>query len=503
MATFKDLPFEIIEMIYLHLGSIDDVHSLGRAFKYAYAVMQERKEYLDIMRAIIYHSPCHRFDVQLCQMLDLHRDIVQHFQGGGPPFKPTLPSPLGVENTNISPMEERILSSFSNASLPEGPSSISDNRVCEILARWQGLRLLQDLWLARDLDEADYLPVDFTQNPKTFVDAYTVLQERYEDPEPPPELYCNFDHRTRFHSSITRLWLMNELRWVWTNFTYPPSRFAVQLRISQICMDKLNELDETPLLDHLDTYSMYTFLYHHLLPLHSRVLADGCSSKLPLTFSSDLSVPRNIPRSNRDHPIDTAHNVRFLQMCLSAGQTYLQPPDIIDLVVRSKLMQLHPLQVSDFHVPASTQEYTRPYTAYYFNSPLPNQNPTASANYPRFLMESVGSLSLIQRATYVDLRRMVPATVDPSIEVPVPRRGELFQLNDLFDEWFFDKIVKLHPWLATSNRPGLVKDLKPKWKKDARWRIWWWANSDAKADMKIVRWKESLVGRIEFDPRYA
>lgn len=55
---------------------------------------------------------------------------------------------------------------------------------------------------------------------------------------------------------------------------------------------------------------------------------------------------------------------RFLQLFLLAGQTYLQPPDLIDVVVRHKVARsaLYP----EVSLPATTEQWIRPSNAFAF-----------------------------------------------------------------------------------------------------------------------------------------
>lgn len=46
---------------------------------------------------------------------------------------------------------------------------------------------------------------------------------------------------------------------------------------------------ETPMMDVLDEYAVFTFVYHHLLPCHMPFLVDRDATKLPLTFISNLA----------------------------------------------------------------------------------------------------------------------------------------------------------------------------------------------------------------------
>jgi hypothetical protein len=159
------------------------------------------------------------------------------------------------------------------------------------------------------------------------------------------------DQKGRFHVAVTGLWLLNEIRWILTNFTHQPNTLSSLLIILDKCHEHIAKQSQTPVLDDLDRYAMHSFLYHRLLPTHSQVLADQCSSKLPLTFPSKLE----------DEPI---YSTRLLQLFLVAGQTYLQPPDIIDLVVRDKIRRKPPYTL--LRLPDSTEKHVRSTSAEQF-----------------------------------------------------------------------------------------------------------------------------------------
>lgn len=144
---------------------------------------------------------------------------------------------------------------------------------------------------------------------------------------------------------------MNEMRWFLTNFDYP-SQHGTRLfaDVVEQCQKEIAAQTETFLLDTLDRYAVYSFLYWHLLPVHLPALADQCSSKLPFTYASLVQHP--------GHRRGT-HSARILQLCLLAGQTYFQPPDIIELAVRNTLKHRSPHQGLDVYPPQSTIDYLR------------------------------------------------------------------------------------------------------------------------------------------------
>jgi hypothetical protein len=275
------------------LGSIDDVHHLGRVCKKTYNIIRHQRLYVEIMRTIIGRAPQHRYDLQLCQILTLRGKIITYMRTTGTQLPATQLDPSGYA---YNQWETLLLSTaVPNVCVADFP----DSTVYEILARYQGLCVLQHLWLDRQLQESDYIAVDSSSDANDFAHSYHILLSRYaqyKDGEIPARSWktpetkhyhsLNADQRARFHSAVTNIWLLNEIQWVLTNFHYP-ARFDLQVRILEECKTHIESKKQTPLLDELDRLSVMKFIYHHLLPLHSTFLADRDSSKLPFTFAAE------------------------------------------------------------------------------------------------------------------------------------------------------------------------------------------------------------------------
>jgi hypothetical protein len=300
MAMLLQLPPEILELVFHGLGSIDDVHHLARACRKTYDVIRRQNIYVEIMRSVISHSAQHRFDLQLCSLLNLHRYIVGHMQSGGVQFPATQATPYGYSLNYVEKQLEYSVAPI-QFGLTESLESLSDATVYDILARYQGLQVLQKIWLERQLKDGDHLAVDDCSDPTELTRLYAILIDRDSDfrdghrivlsrnpktPETQAYTTLNADQKARFHSAVTSVWMLNEIRWVLTNFVYP-TRFTVQVRLLERCKELIDSQRESPILDELDRYAVFRFLYHHLLPLHGIFLADRDSSRLPLTFAAE------------------------------------------------------------------------------------------------------------------------------------------------------------------------------------------------------------------------
>jgi hypothetical protein len=308
MAVLTNLPPEILEQIYHLLGSIDDVHHLGRACAKTHHVIQRRNIYLEIMRSIIYSSPQHRYDFQLCKALKLHRRIVAHIESHGSRLPASHP---GAPSLNSWESELR-----NTAVVCNWPEEWTDDAICDVLARYQGLRILENMWLERELGEDDFLSVDDTSDAQRLANGFEVLvgrDEQFRDGDrasrnvktPHTRYYSelNADQRGRFYAAVVCVWLLNEIRWVLTNFAYP-AVFMVHIDILKSCKRRIAKQEHTPLLDDLDRDAVFSFMYHHLLPLHAPFLADASSSKLPFTYASDFTKDRAHCARYVYHPIN-------------------------------------------------------------------------------------------------------------------------------------------------------------------------------------------------------
>jgi hypothetical protein len=367
--------------------------------------------------------------------------------------------------------------------------SYTDARIYDILARWQGLRVLRDLWLKRELIEGDYVNLESLRDADALNLAYNSLLSRDNDcPDyVPPRWttatthYQTFDQGqdARFHAAVTCLWLMNEIRWQLTCFAYPVHDFRVTRHILSPLRNKLVSQTITPLLDYMDQYATYTFLYHHLLPLHSPALSNACTSNLPLTFPvnpSDAEIP--------------THATKFLQLCLAAGQTYLQPPDLIDLACRSQTRRAFPYPACS--IPKSTVAYQRPLKG--FNFPPGLDMKDTRRNSPTHTRDlhalALTHIRIMQRSSLIQTR-FPPVIADPE--------KELFALRDLLAEWFEDRIQTEFDVYACKGGRDMKEVWRDRWNAEVRWGVWWWAASEGKARAKMERWVECKVKEEEYD----
>jgi hypothetical protein len=270
MANLSDLPAELLEMVLRFLGSIDDVHSLGRTCRKTYDVIRRPTRYVEIMRSVIEQAPQHRYDLQLCKMLCVHQAVVEHVQQHGTLLPATQPDSFGY---TFNSWENSLSLATTPTAYYERCSSehLPDETVYDILARYQGLRVLEDLWLYRQLNASDYFSSDESPDASALALAhgYQVPVSRSElhreeelparrcvTPETIAYKMLNADQRARFYSAVIYVWLMNEIRWIFTNFQYP-ARFDVQIQLLETCKCCMSGQRRVPLLDELDEYAVF------------------------------------------------------------------------------------------------------------------------------------------------------------------------------------------------------------------------------------------------------
>lgn len=333
MSTLLDLPAELLEAIFHYLGNIDDVHYFGRACKATHHVIRRSTVYTEIMRSVIAGSAQHRYDIMLCRMLDLRRDIVHHFTTGrGPLASTSIHQRNSHDPADVPSLEERIYWTLTSQ-CPQGPcmECLPDARVYDILARYQGLRVLEDSWLMRPLTSKDLFPADCSTDGEQFIRTYSSVIEGDQDfqdgslsPDSCSEARSyqgfNADQRQRFYSAITSLWLLNDVRWMLVQFAHPDPGFGILLKALDAFKQWFKYQRGTTLIDELDRYAAFRFVYHHLLPLHGSFLADRDSAKLPLTFAFDVEknpthCARQVIRSFATFPIAAVPNSTDKAIC--------------------------------------------------------------------------------------------------------------------------------------------------------------------------------------------
>lgn len=176
--------------------------------------------------------------------------------------------------------------------------------------------------------------------------------------------------------------------------------------------------------------------------------------------------------------------IRILQVFLIASQTYLQPPDIIDLYIRNTISRKRPYPLCT--IPLSTEIYQRPLITRSSGIP-PRRVELTTTNILQQQHISTTSLShirIILRASFHQSCYIV------SPYFTVPAEGELYGLHDYANQFYQDRAITTFEMYEVDGQ-GLksMRDVfGAKWN-EVLWGVWWWAGSGEKARAKMERWR--------------
>ncbi|KAJ9647952.1 hypothetical protein H2199_001729 [Coniosporium tulheliwenetii] len=383
------------------------------------------------MRSILIHAKHHEYDIALSRLIEQHQSFISFYAAGG------CASPRRKEDrrTTLSASDSLEWST----TLPTD-GSLSDEMVCDILARWQGLRVLQDLYLESEPPPASYRPMREYRAPEGLAE-----ERRHRPP------------KQRFYRALSYLWLLSEYRWLLSH-DHDQIRFdaAVKADFDRKLQAHVREplsnfkQEDRAMLDALDALDVFEYLYTSLFPAHSSVIGTqlDCTSQ-----KYDWRLPASVP------DLDT-------KCALHRAAAVLRAPDIIEIVVR--------------------------HTALHSNNPISfdqsiDDQPTHLPS--KFLYEAVPkpTVSYIgddrPRGDVFNRARSYPPLFDVSIydvlqEEVVVKAKLLLGIRDF--SWINTKFSYARYWVQ-----------------EARGKIFWWAQSNAKAGIRLRRWMEkSLAGEM-------
>lgn len=257
------------------------------------------------------HAPHHKYDIQLSYFLEANQQYA----------------------VNRSTSQERprascrprgqLLTKFYQVSA----SDLKDEFVWSIACRWQGLRLLQDLYRHPSMRTA------YSQSSLRYRDDYLSPEGRevlrkegslptLEAPDNTPGLSLSpFDARQtqRFYQSLSAQWLAIEVLCLWRVSVFETSREQCQTfeRILEIWSNN----PQRGLSEAIDVLEIFDFVWGFLLRRIFANVAD-VSSWLPLDPDDDVYIL--IPEVGESSEWDL-----FIRCLLP----YIRPPDIIELVM--------------------------------------------------------------------------------------------------------------------------------------------------------------------------
>jgi len=236
----------------------------------------------------------------------------------------------------------------------------------------------------------------------------------------------------------------------------------------------------------LSCMSMYFHFMHYSSPTPvPRTCPSHSSLTSPRTWLTVLGMYRasTIPSHATLACMCTNHHDRLLQLFLISGQTYFQPPDLIDLIVRSKASRRRPY--TSLPTPSSTKRWRHPRRTHF----QPHNDLCNETNKAHIQHMSTRHLTLITRSSFHQSRYDMSQGL-----IRAPALGEaLFRVPDHAKRYLYDRaMVAFEMW--EKKRTGLkdIRTVFPKKWEEIRWCIWWWAGSEEKARMEMERLRETV-----------
>ena len=150
MSVLLNLPPELITLIFCNLQDFDDVNHLSRCCRRLHSILQNEATYLIVMRTII-------VSFGITNNLKLDGVSCSHLQSQSEVYKNDLALCMIVETNQAfsevyqTHAERPLESGIKGSDLPnlahERPEDLTDERIYAIICRWHGLRVLQELYL--------------------------------------------------------------------------------------------------------------------------------------------------------------------------------------------------------------------------------------------------------------------------------------------------------------------------------------------------------------------
>jgi hypothetical protein len=165
-----------------------------------------------------------------------------------------------------------------------------------------------------------------------------------------------------------------------------------------------------------------------------------------------------------------------------AGQTYLQPPDIIDLLVRSRTSRQRPYPM--LATPSSTERWRYPLPTLFAR----DIDLCSESHKMSFQHTSTAHLTFITRSSFHQTSQNTSqGGISPST------LGEaLFRVPDHAKRYFADRALVAFERLEVKRSEAReIRSVFPQAWEEIRWCVWWWAGSEEKARMKMERLREA------------
>ncbi|KAF3482085.1 uncharacterized protein GIQ15_04844 [Arthroderma uncinatum] len=214
MASLLNLPNELLLFIFKELGDLDDVAHLERSCRHLHSLLEYGSHRLDIFRAVIINAEHHKYDVDLCYFIEANQAYASNY------IDKLIPA------DDSRPRYSKFFEIYD-----EGVNTLTDEFVWWIACRWQGLRILQDLYLNSSIN-ASFCRSVYTYNEHDTSCTHTCNRLAAEGPLHKPNVgpltlntVTSFSSRQtqRFYQALTAIWLPIEALVLARVSVYPTS----------------------------------------------------------------------------------------------------------------------------------------------------------------------------------------------------------------------------------------------------------------------------------------
>ncbi|OJD20571.1 hypothetical protein ACJ73_08091 [Blastomyces percursus] len=314
MALLLMLANELLLQIFKELGDIDDVLHLGQTCKHLYNLLEFGRNRL--------HAEHHKYDLRLCYLIEMNQQYTSSYS----------------THQGSPPASSRPQSSVFWRLYAASEDTLSDHFTWWIVCRWQGLRLLEDLYLNQSTHSAfccSVFPYDdeHVSNENVRYNICDALAAEEPLARPPIETFqrsrtlSSFRQTQRFYQVLTAHWFAVEALCLARVSAYPT--VSEQLKVFAQVAVIWQEGHGRTLSESLDMVEICDFVWGFLgRKIFSNV--QDCPSWIQgeedMGFFPDDEEPEN---SKWDY---------FVKCTLQ----YLRPPNIIELLLLSVWNQSWP-----------------------------------------------------------------------------------------------------------------------------------------------------------------
>jgi len=421
-----DIPLEVMIMIFCNLQDFDDVYHLSRCCRKFHYILHTGATYLIVMRSIIvrnthsqsrlclmYLQKCsdvYENDLKLCKIIETNQAFSEIYKS-----QAERPQEIGIKGQEFyDAVEVR-------------PEDLNDERVYTIICRWQGLRVLQDLYLATTIgarySDSTFPYVGGSDPAGTTLlteDSVRILHVQNIAQDLPNKSFTARQTR-RFYQALTAYWLGRESHWSLCRSIH--DTWEELWKLGDWVDDIWSGKPKRDVLESLELIEVYDFVYGFLL----RIIFPNVEMTLPWLAGNGSFYFEN-------GALDSGNWAHFVQNC----RLFLQPAHIIELLAMAC---------------ASTEEKWPPDKAEY--------------------LQSCGAFEILRGTALIDH----------------PDGVTLDFWKDI--RWLEDDMcskLEANGAMEDVDRPHVLwRQFRDAWKLKARRRLFWWADSSDDVMARILK----------------